>query len=336
MGINRYNVAIIGTGSITRHHLSALRAIPEFNVIGIYGKDPARTEKIASDFKLKAFKDFREILLDPDIHIFDITTSSDLHAYYGMEAVKHGKNLIIEKPIDSSLEKAEELIRACSEEKCLTGVVYQQRFDQSIILLKELISKNLLGKLVSGSVIVRQKRDLAYYKNTKDSCSGVLLNNGIHYIDTAIYLTGKAPCSSHGILKTTRKELSVEDYACVIMEFDDTFSFLIDISTNVRKTLPTIFEIHGEKGSIIFWDNKIKYFSLNIPWKRIFDSKSLFKLFLAGKFKMPVNFKQGSHKDVFNNYLRALRGTESVAADGESALASLRVVHEIYRKHTVH
>ena len=335
MGINRYNVAIIGTGSITKHHISALRAIPEFNVIGIYGKDPARTEKIASDFKLKAFKKFREILFNPDIHILDITTSSNLHAYYGIEAAKHGKNLIIEKPIDSSLEKAEELVRTCTEEKCLTGVVYQQRFDESIIILKELLSKNLLGRLVSGSVIVRQKRDLAYYRHKENSCSGVLLNNGIHYIDTAIYLIGKAPCSSHGIIKTTRKELSVEDYACVTMEFDDTFQFSIDISTNVRKTLPTIFEIHGEKGSIIFWDKRVKYISLNIPWEKILDSKRLFKLFLAGKLKIPFNFKQGSHKDVFNNYLKALKGIESVSADGGNALASLRIVHEIYRKHTV-
>lgn len=339
MKTKKYNIAIIGTGRITKAHLDALNNIHGFNVAGIYGRDFARANKLASESGIKAFSEFQEILSNPEIHIVDITTSSDLHADYGIEAARYGKNLIIEKPIDASVNKAEELVQICNEKNCIIGVVYQLRFDETAVLLKKLIDKNIFGRLISGKIVVRQKRDTEYYKTASDKCRGVLLNNGIHYIDLIMHLLGKKPNKFSGIIKKTRQEIDVEDYASVFMEFDNSFLFSIDISTNVNQSLPTILEINGEKGSILFSGNKIKFVSLNNYLMASRPKKitgDILKLYIADKFKLPFKFQEGSHAHVFRNYLNALKGRGNVAVSGADALVSLRIVSDIYKKHSGH
>jgi predicted dehydrogenase len=331
LGVKGHKIAIVGTGRIINAHLDAIRATPGLDIAGIYGRDHQRTMKLASEHGLRAFKDFKEILSDPEIKIVDIITSSDLHADYGIEAARHKKNLIIEKPIDASVEKASKLVRISKENGCLLGVIYQKRFDEKTRLLRDLIERKAFGRLTSCHITSRLKRGLKYYQEATDGCRGVLINNGIHFIDLIIHLVGKEPRALSGVLERTRDGLTVEDSARVTMEFDKAFVFTLDISTNEEKSQPEIIELCGEKGSIVFAGDKIKSVSPGIvlstaPWK-----KSSLKLYLSRKGRTPFRFKAGSHADVFANYLGALNGEEAVSVDGEEALASLRAVDEIYR-----
>jgi len=330
MSITRYKVAIVGTGAITATHVNAMRAIPDFNVAGILGRDYERTRKVAAGLELHAFKDYEEILSDPDIKVIDIATSSHLHADYGIKAAQYHKNLIIEKPIDTSPEKATELINLCERNGCLMEVIYQHRYDENIKLIKDLIERNILGKVNYGKFSCRPRRDLEYYRADIEKCRGVLKNNAIHYIDLMIYLMGKEPLSSSGVIRKTRQELEVEDYAHVQLEFEDSTLFEVDISTNVKKSLPTIMEIHGEKGSLVFWGNKIKYLSFDSSLCPVTGTADHMKLYLFEKLKIPLRFHEGSHEHVFRNYLCSLQGKQPVSVDGKTALASLKVVNEIY------
>jgi predicted dehydrogenase len=330
MSINRYKVAIVGTGAITATHVNAMRAIPDFNVAGILGRDYERTRKVAAGLELHAFKDYEEILSDPDIKVIDIATSSHLHADYGIKASQHHKNLIIEKPIDTSPEKAAELINLCERNGCLLEVIYQHRYDENIQLIKDLIERNILGKVNYGKFSCHPRRDLEYYRSDIDKCRGVLKNNAIHYIDLMIYLMGKEPIASWGVIRKTRQELEVEDYANVLLEFGESTLFEVAISTNVKKSLPTIMEIHGEKGSLIFWGNKIKYLSFDSSLCPVTGTAAHMKLYLFEKLKIPLRFNEGSHEHVFRNYLCSLQGKQPVSVDGKTALASLKVVNEIY------
>ncbi|MFH0924201.1 MAG: Gfo/Idh/MocA family oxidoreductase [bacterium] len=321
---------MVGTGKIIPTHLNALKKIPAVNVVGIYGRDPTRTSQIAHSFGLKPFKSFQDILSNPNIQIIDIANSSDLHADYALEACRYHKNLIIEKPIDTSIEKASEIVKLCKENNCTLGVIYQNRFNENIVLLKKLIDQNLLGRLTSGSIIWRQRRDIEYYLRIKEKWKGVLINNGIHFIDLLIYLIGEEPTFLKGFLKKTRPEIVVEDYANLLLEFENGRIFTIDLTTNVKKSLPTIIEINGEKGSIIFREDKIQFTSIDIPLNKAIWTKGLLKLYLARKYKIALKFQVGSHVEVFQDYCKALEKQVAPNGDGEDALKSLKVVNSIY------
>lgn len=323
---NKYNIAIIGTGRIIKSHISAIREVSGFNISGIYGRDFSRTKEIAAKLDVEAFKDYSEVLNDPVIHVIDIANSSDLHAQYGIEAAKHNKNLIIEKPIDTSEENASELVKICEKNNCLLGVIYQRRFDGSAVLLKELIKEDVFGKITSGSIVWGQKRDLKYYLEAKDGNKGVLINNGIHYIDLILYLLDEEPKDCEGILKRTRLELDVEDYAEVSLKFKNA-TFTINMTTNLKRSIPTVLTINGEKGSITFEGERIAFSSIKPPLK--WRSNRL-KLYLASKYMMPFKFHSGRHEDVFRNYLSALEGREKISVTGKEAIKSLRVVNRIY------
>ncbi len=324
---NRYNIAIVGTGRIIKAHVSAIKEIPGFNIAGIYGRDFSRAKDTASGLGIKAFKEYDEILNDPEVHVVDIANSSDLHAQYGIEAAKHRKNLIIEKPIDTSEEKASELIRVCEKNNCLLGVIYQRRFDESAVLLRELIKENVFGKITSGSIVWGQRRDLKYYLEAKDGNKGVLINNGIHYIDLVLYLLDEGLKDCKGVLKKTRPELNVEDYAEVSLEFKDAI-FKINMTTNLKKSIPTVLTVNGEKGSVTFEGERIKFSSIRprLKWRGDF-----LKFYLAAGLRVPLKFRSGTHRNVFMNYLNALEGRQRVSAGGEDAMESLKAVNRIYR-----
>jgi predicted dehydrogenase len=330
-----YNVAVIGTGNIAKTHLKFLKKIKRFKVVGVYGRDYLRVKEISSQFDIKAFKDFNDILTDDNIQGVDIATSSDLHAEYGIKAAQYHKNIIVEKPIDFSISQAEELVKTCKQNHCLLGVIFQHRFDEITHLLKKLINNEIFGKLISGKIEHSPKRNIYYYLNQEgypnNKCKGVLINNGIHYIDLSLFLFGEV-AGFKGIIRQTRQEVNVDDYANIFMEFKSGFLLNLEFKTNLKKSLPTIIEINGENGSIIFEGNTVRFISLDIPFKSIYTSKDFLKLYLIKKFKLFNEFRSGSHYDVFCNYLSALEKKEKVCVDGNEGLVSLAVVDKIYRQ----
>lgn len=321
----RRNIAIVGTGRIVKAHVEALRRTGGFNIKGICGADLSRTAEAAAGLGLRPME-FAGILGDRTIDVVDIANSSDLHARYGIEAARKGKHLIIEKPIDVSEKKARELIEACEKSGSLLGVVYQCRFDDSAILLRKYIREGVFGGALSASVVWAQRRAVEYYLGSRDGCKGVLMNNGIHFIDLAVFLMGEEPVRCTGSVRSSRPGLNVEDQAEVKLEFSNA-CFSISMNTNVERSMPTRLEVKGDKGGIAFSGKRLEYAS--VPPRLRLDLDYM-RFYLAARMRAPMRFRPGTHYDVFMNYLGALEGRERVSVDGKEALKSLKAVNAVY------
>ena len=81
-------------------------------------------------YKRQVYTDIQEMLVDPEIDAVIILTSSGTHGTLGILAAEAGKHVIVEKPIDISVEKAKELIDACERNHVLLSCIFQHRYDK--------------------------------------------------------------------------------------------------------------------------------------------------------------------------------------------------------------
>lgn len=132
------NVAVIGVGSIGQHHARIFSGIEGVNLVGIVDSDPERAHEIASKFNCRAFRDYSEII--DSVDAVSIAVPTTLHFRTGMDFLKHGKDLLIEKPITSTIEEAEILIDEAEKQGLILQVGHLERFNAGVSTVSSMIT----------------------------------------------------------------------------------------------------------------------------------------------------------------------------------------------------
>ena len=102
--------------------------------------------------------DLGALLARHDVEVVCVCVPSGLHAAIGIQAAKAGKHLVVEKPIDVSLDAADRLIEAARAAGVALTVISQHRFDLGLIELKRLLDGGALGRLVLGEASTKWYR----------------------------------------------------------------------------------------------------------------------------------------------------------------------------------
>jgi UDP-N-acetyl-2-amino-2-deoxyglucuronate dehydrogenase len=139
------NFAIVGCGVIGPTHARSISHIPGAKLVAVCDIVEEKARRLAENFGIAAYTDYNEMLEREDIDVVNVTTPSGLHAQVGMAAALAGKHVIVEKPIDVTLEKADALIRTCQSAGVKLSTISQHRFDQAIIDLKRANAENCMG-----------------------------------------------------------------------------------------------------------------------------------------------------------------------------------------------
>ena len=125
-----------------------------------------------------------------------IGSPSALHAKQGITAAEHGLHVLVEKPIDVTVARADALIDACARAQVKLGVCYQDRFAPDANRLKEFIESDGLGKILLVTSHVKWYRPPEYYSGSgwrgkpEFDGGGALMNQGVHTIDLLLWLLG--------------------------------------------------------------------------------------------------------------------------------------------------
>src|SRR5436309_6694685 len=98
-GGNTRNFALIGTGMIAEFHAAAIKAIPGAKLVVIAERNEQRAQEFASKEICDYVTDHHELLKRPDVNVVCVTTPSGSHAKIGMDVLRAGKNLVVEKPV---------------------------------------------------------------------------------------------------------------------------------------------------------------------------------------------------------------------------------------------
>ena len=247
--------AVVGLG-VGRSHCDAAYKSKNADLVAVCDllDDKLEAAKKAYDGVL-TYNSFEQMLKNPDIDIVSIAVPSGLHAELAVLALENGKNVLVEKPIDITVEKAMKIEQARLKTGLKAGVIHQNRFNAVMKPVKEAVDSGKIGKLILGSFAVKWYRDQNYYDSggwrgtwAMDG-GGSLMNQAVHTVDLMQWLMGDVQ-SLISIAGIYNHKIETEDLTASLVKFKSGAVATFVSSTCCYPGVCTDIQLYGEKGSI--------------------------------------------------------------------------------------
>ncbi len=252
---------IVGTGVIAAWHAEAIALLPDARLAAVTDVATGTAAAFAAANGCAAEPDLGALLARRDVEVVCVCVPSGLHAEVGARAARAGKHLVVEKPIDVSLDAADRLIEAARTAGVAMTVISQHRFDPGLVELKRLLDEDALGRLVLGEASTKWYRTQAYYdsaawRGTHAMDGGSLLNQGIHYVDLLRWCMGP-PAEVTAVCSTQTHQIEAEDTSLAIVRFGSGAVGTILSSTAAFPGFPQRLEITGTEGTVTIEDGRV-------------------------------------------------------------------------------
>ena len=250
--------AIIGCGVIGPTHAQALKALqPEGVRLAAFADEvPERAEALAAQFGAQA-QSFAAILADPAIDAVTLCVPSGLHADLGVRALRAGKHVVVEKPMDVSLAACDRLLEAQRASGKRLAVISQHRFDKASVDVKAALDSGLLGPMVFADARVPWYRTQEYYDSggwrgtwALDG-GGALMNQGVHTADLLRWLCGPVETVYAQARTLAHERVETEDVIAATLTFANGAVGTLSASTALYPGFAVRIAIHGTDGSAI-------------------------------------------------------------------------------------
>src|SRR5690348_4673023 len=112
-GRRKLRFGIVGCGGVGPTHAGALMRIEEAEIVAVADVIPARASDYAKKFGIpKVYHSDAELAADPEIDVVCLCTPSGVHAEHAVRAMHAGKHVIVEKPMEVTLEACDRMIEA--------------------------------------------------------------------------------------------------------------------------------------------------------------------------------------------------------------------------------
>lgn len=258
--------AVIGAGVIGALHAQTITQLSGAELAAVVDIVPEAAQRLAAQHDVQAIIDLEEALTRPDIDAVAVCTPSGNHADVVEAALGAGKHVVVEKPLDVSLEAARRVAVAERKSGRTVAVISQHRFDPASQVVFDAVQAGRLGRITSGSATISWWRSQAYYDSAgwrgtwAMDGGGALMNQGIHTIDLLVWFLGEPVevFAWTGLLAHERME--VEDTAVATIRFASGALGIIQGTTAAYPGLNARIQVHGDRGSAVIDDDHLSYF----------------------------------------------------------------------------
>lgn len=284
-------VGMLGYAFMGKAHSNAFLKLPYMmypppmipKLVAIAGRNEQAVAEAASRYGYQGYyTDWRKMLEDDRIQLFDNGGPNDAHADPCIMAAQKGIHILCEKPLARTAQEAKTMLDAVEKAGVKHMVAFNYRFVPAVRLIRNLIDSGALGKIYHFRAVYLQEWIMPHYGqnmiwrlNKKVAGSGAIGDLGAHIIDLAHYLVGGIK-SIAAYEKTFIKERNLADGSGKgIVDVDDAFVAALEFENGALGTLESTrfaggrknfnnFEINAEKGSIHF--NLERLNELDVFW----------------------------------------------------------------------
>jgi UDP-N-acetyl-2-amino-2-deoxyglucuronate dehydrogenase len=325
-------IGIIGLGMASAPHARSLGDLKErVAVKAAFSPSAERRKAFADAYGLPVTDDMGALLADPSIDALLLLTPPSTHLDLVRQAASVGKHILLEKPLEISLERAEELVAVAEKTAVRLGIVLQHRFRPVSAALAALIREGRLGDIVSASARLHNWRPQSYYDQpgrgtrARDG-GGVLLTQAIHTLDLMISLAG-LPVEVTGYAVTSPvHRMETEDLAMAATKFANGGIGSISATTAAYPGIPDAVDVIGTKGMArIEGTRMIAHF--HDGTEKTVDDGTLG----GGAGADPMAFPHHHHRAVLEDFLDAIEKDRDPAVTGREALKVHRLIAAILR-----
>ncbi|MCY4778219.1 Gfo/Idh/MocA family oxidoreductase [Sphingobacterium sp. UT-1RO-CII-1] len=333
-----YGIAIIGTGAIAEIHAKAIAEIGQAQLIGVYNRTVDKAVAFATRYDCDVFRSMDDISQDSRVSIVCICTASGFHLEPALKCLQSGKHCLIEKPLEISSERCDQLIEAASLYDRKLGVVFHSRFYPVSKVVKNAVDTGRLSELVLGSAYVKWHRSPAYYTSADWRGTwaldggGVLMNQAIHSIDLLQWFAGEVT-SVHSIVRNIlHKNIEVEDTVVAMLNFQNGAVGTIEATTAAFPGAYKRIELIGTKGSIILEEDYLHTWDFDAVCVEDEGIKKQYSsLPTAGGVADPMNISYLGHKMQIIDFIEAIEEDKKPLVDGAEGRKSVQIIEAIYK-----
>ncbi len=328
----RYRAGIIGLGmACPPHALSLLDLKDRVEVAGAFSPSAARRSAFHQRFDLPVVESAEAILDDRSIDYIVILTPPNTHLDLVRRAAQSGKHVLLEKPLEITLERSRQLVDIAGQAAIRLGITFQRRFRATFRQTARLIAEGELGAIVSASLQLGNWRPQSYYDEpgrgtrARDG-GGVLLTQAIHTIDQFIALAG-LPAQVNCLAVTSAiHRMETEDLVHAILRFGNGAIGALSATTAAYPGFPDRIQILGTRGSASLEGDS--------GLIRLMDGRTITLNDDAsdgGSGADPMAFSHHNHRAVHEDFLDALDGNRQPLVHGAEALKAHLLIDTLLR-----
>jgi len=332
--MNKVKFAVIGCGSIGRRHIAVLDAEPQATITAICDTNQAICEEQSQLYNnVPFYQDYLQLLAQVDCDFVNICTPHHLHKEMTLEAIKQGKNVLVEKPMALSIKDCEEMNNAAQQAGVKLYVVKQNRFNTPVRLLKQVLDTGRLGEVYMVKCDVLWNRYQGYYdespwRGKKSLEGGALFTQVSHFIDLLVWWFGDV-VDAKAHLSTKSHQIEIEDCGNASVIFESGVMGALTWTTSVySKNYEGSITIVGEKGTIKIggkYLNKIEYWDVE-AWPLDISIEYTDKPNLYGKYQGTSS----NHPFVIEHIIQSFQQNSGEVVEGTEGIKSIRAIEMIY------
>ncbi len=269
--MKKFKVGVIGIGFIGAVHIEQLRRLGNVDVVALATLDNAK-EQAEKMFVPKGYEDYREMINHENLDAVHICTPNNTHYEMAMFAMEHGVHVVCEKPMTTTLEEAEELLKKAKEKNVIHAMNFNCRFYPMAYQMKEMIKNNELGDIYTihgGYLQDWLFYDTDYNWRLEPELSGesrAFADIGSHWIDLVEFVTDlkvtevfAEAATFHKTRKKPKKNIATysgmalrpEDYDEVNIDTEDYITVMFRMNNGTRASCNISQVFAGRKNQML-------------------------------------------------------------------------------------
>ena len=343
--MDRLGIGVVGSsGVIGQKHADEVATLSNTRLVAVHDLNSEVAKQQATEYGAQFYGSLDDLLADPEIVAITVATPHPLHLSVALQAFSAGKHVLTEKPITSTPSEADSMVEAAKKAGVTLGVVYQNRFRPELLRIRELVENDELGEIYRTVLDSASYRSQAYYDSGgwrgtwNGEGGGVLLNQGIHYLDMFQWLGGM-PVTVTGHVSALMHDIEVEDSASALLEYPNGAHGFIHCTT-VQAPSQTRLELWGEKGGVVVTDEKVVHFKSEIGLREFSATEKdnpfakleitdgpLLDNSTGGSTPLPIS--PANHQDAVSDFAQAILEGREPSAPGEEGVKGLELAASI-------
>ena len=232
--------AVIGVGSMGRNHARIYAELDKSDFVAIADRNWDVAQKVARIYGVKAYADYREMLSKEKPDIVSVVVPTIAHKEVACEVISRGINLLVEKPIASTIQEGQQIIDLATEKKVKLTVGHIERFNSAVIELKKRLDNGELGRIF----LIQARRLSPFPIRIRDV--GVVNDLATHDLDIMRYLIDSKITRLYAEIQQKIHD-QYEDLISGVLRFENSVVGVLDVNwltpTKIRE-----LTVIGENG----------------------------------------------------------------------------------------
>ena len=325
---------------IGHFHAKAISAMTGGSLHSVFDLRQEAADKLATEYGAKAYSDMAGFLADPELEIVTVGTPSGAHLEPTLAALNAGKHAIVEKPLEITLPRIDQLVEAAKANGKTVAPVLNRRFHPGMDAFKKAANEGRFGTLSSASAYVKWYRDQAYYDSAgwrgtwALDGGGSLMNQSIHTVDALLYLAGPVESVQANTVCLAHERIEVEDHCVALLEFKNGARGVIEASTCTwsKDGHPARVQLAGTEGSVFLADEAFEIWDfMNEKPEDSEIKNTLMKGQEAGLgANDPTAINSYQHQRNFEEVVQAIAEGREPSTNASEARKSVELISAIY------